>query len=113
MIRMQLLLGAGRDASLHADQHGQPGIDVQESRAMEGGGRAGGASDGDEKEGAGRGASFHADQHGQPCLHLEKAGPRCGGPQFNGGMCTAADADPRRRSSPYFVFLCSIDRLAD
>jgi hypothetical protein len=47
----------------HADQHGQPGVDVQESRPMEGGQRAGGASDGDEFEGAGRRASRHADQH--------------------------------------------------
>jgi Tetratricopeptide repeat len=39
-------------ASRHADQHGQPGVDVQESRAVEGGRRAGGASDEDEKEGA-------------------------------------------------------------
>ena len=46
------VLGAG--ASRHADQHGQPGVDVLESRTMEGGRRAGGASDGDEKEGAGR-----------------------------------------------------------
>ena len=44
------MLGAG--ASRHADQHGQPGVDVLESRPMEGGRRAGGASDGDEKEGA-------------------------------------------------------------
>src|SRR2546423_14350573 len=43
-------------ASFHADQHGQPGVDVLESRPMEGGRRAGGASDGDEKEGAGDGA---------------------------------------------------------
>ena len=45
------VLGAG--ASFHADQHGQPGVDVLESRTMEGGRRAGGASDGDEKEGVG------------------------------------------------------------
>src|SRR5947199_422365 len=49
--------GARRRASFHADQHGQPGVDVLESRAMEGGRRAmeGGqravcASDGDECE---------------------------------------------------------------
>jgi hypothetical protein len=42
----------GLGASRHADQHGQPGVDVPESRAMEGGRRAGGASDGDEFEGA-------------------------------------------------------------
>src|SRR2546423_14118644 len=57
--------GAWGGASFHADHHGQPGVDVQESRAMEGGRRAGGASDGDECEGAWGGASFHADQHGQ------------------------------------------------
>src|SRR5437764_10451774 len=39
--------GAWRRASFHADQHGQPGVDVQESRPMEGGRRAGSASDGD------------------------------------------------------------------
>jgi len=39
-------------------------IDVQESRPMEGGRRARGASNRDEFEGARRGASFHADQYG-------------------------------------------------
>src|SRR2546429_650313 len=41
---------------------------------MEGGRRAGGASDGDKKEGARRGASFHADQHEQPCLYIKERG---------------------------------------
>ena len=45
--------------------------DVQESRAMAGGGRAGRASDGDDEEGAGRGASQHADQHKQPGVYPE------------------------------------------
>ena len=49
-------------ASRHADQHGQPSVDEQESRAVE---RAVYASDGDEKEGTWGGASFHADQHKQ------------------------------------------------
>jgi len=40
---------------------GQPGVDVQESRAVEGGRRTGRASDGDEKEGVWGGASRHAD----------------------------------------------------
>jgi hypothetical protein len=44
----------------------QPGVDIPESRAVEEGRGAGGASNGDEKEGAGEGASRHADQHGQP-----------------------------------------------
>src|SRR5579871_5864197 len=56
---------AWRGASRHADQHGQSGVDVQESRPMEGGRGARRASDGDEKEGAWRGASRHAEQHGQ------------------------------------------------
>jgi hypothetical protein len=38
---------------------------------MEGGRRAGYASDGDEFEGAGAGASLHANQHGQSGVHLE------------------------------------------
>jgi hypothetical protein len=41
---------------------GQSGIDVPESRTMEGGGRAAGASDRGEKVGAGLGASFYANQ---------------------------------------------------
>ena len=41
--------GAWRGASRHADQHGQSGVDVQESRAMEGGRGARRASDGDEE----------------------------------------------------------------
>jgi hypothetical protein len=56
--------GARRRASRHADQHSQPGVDVQETRLMEGGRRARGASDRDKKEGAKRRASRHADQHG-------------------------------------------------
>jgi hypothetical protein len=56
--------GVRAGASGHTDQHGEPGIDVLESRTMEGGRRAGRASDGDEFEGVRAGASFHADQHG-------------------------------------------------
>jgi len=41
---------------------GQSGIDIPESRTMEGGGRAVGASDRGKKEGAGSGASFYANQ---------------------------------------------------
>ena len=60
-------------ASFHANQHGQPGLDVLEPRPMDAGGRAGGASDGDEEEGARGGASFHADQHKQPGPYLYEA----------------------------------------
>jgi len=52
--------GAWGGASFHADQHGQPGVDVQESRAVKGGRRAVCASDRDEKEGVWGGASRHA-----------------------------------------------------
>jgi hypothetical protein len=45
-------------ASGHADQHGQSGTDVPESRTMERGG-----SDRDEKEGVRAGASFYFNQH--------------------------------------------------
>ncbi|KAF7502208.1 hypothetical protein GJ744_006445 [Endocarpon pusillum] len=51
---------------LHNFKIFQPGVDVLESGAVEGGGRAGGASDGDEKEGAWGGTSRHADQHAKP-----------------------------------------------
>jgi hypothetical protein len=42
--------GARAGAFRHAEQHGHSGVDVLESRAIEGGGRAGGAGDGDEIE---------------------------------------------------------------
>lgn len=45
-------VGGGGVASRHADQHEQPGVGVRESKAAKGGGRAGGTSNGDEKEGA-------------------------------------------------------------
>jgi tetratricopeptide (TPR) repeat protein len=52
--------GAGPGASLYADQHGQPGVDVQELRAIEGDRRVVCVNDRDEKEGAGPGAFRHA-----------------------------------------------------
>src|SRR5947207_1472700 len=78
-------------ASFHADQYGQPGVDVEESRPMEGGRRAGCASDGDELEGAGDGASFHADQHGQPGVDVLESRPMEGGRRAGG----ASDADEK------------------
>jgi len=48
-------------------------VDVQESRAVEGGRRAVGAGGGDEKDGAGRGASKHADQYGQTDVDVFEA----------------------------------------
>jgi hypothetical protein len=56
---------AGRGTSLHADEHGQSGVDVPESRPMEGSGAAGSKSNGDEKEGAGGGTPRHVDERGQ------------------------------------------------
>ena len=47
----------GAEHPSHADQHGQPGVDVPESRSMEGGRRARGASDGDSQEETGGGPS--------------------------------------------------------
>jgi hypothetical protein len=58
------------------DQHGQLGLDVPESRPMDAGGRAGGASGGDEKESAGARASRHADQHEQSCLYFQESKSR-------------------------------------
>jgi hypothetical protein len=52
---------------------GKSGIDVPESRRMEGDGRAAGASDRDEKEGAGSGASFHANQHRQSGFDIQES----------------------------------------
>jgi hypothetical protein len=63
-------------ASRHAEKHEQSGVDVHESRTMEGGRRAVCASNGDEFEGVGVGASRHADQHEQPCLDIEIPRPR-------------------------------------
>ena len=55
--------GTRAGASFYAGQHGQPGVDVLESRTMEGGRRARDTSDGDEKEGTRAGASRYDDQH--------------------------------------------------
>ena len=80
--------------SFHADQHGQPGVDVQESRAAEGGGRAGGASDGDGKEGAWGGASRHADQHGQPGIRVSVSKSERRGHPNDGKVLRATEAYP-------------------
>jgi hypothetical protein len=53
--------GFGRGSSRLTDQHGQTGVDVQESRSMERGPRPGGPIDKGEKEDARRGASRHID----------------------------------------------------
>ena len=42
-----------REASFHAEQHGQPGLDIPELRTLEGSREAGSGSDGDQEEGAG------------------------------------------------------------
>src|SRR3984957_6426813 len=101
--------GAWRGTSFHADQHGQPGVDVLESRPMAGSRRARCASDGDEKEGAWGGTSRHADQYGQSCFHLERAGSTCGGSQIDEGVYAPSVPVARRRSLPYSVFVCSIE----
>jgi len=51
--------------------HSQPGVELPESRAAEGGEGAGCASGGDEFEGAGAGTPLHAGQHEQSCFSLE------------------------------------------
>jgi hypothetical protein len=63
--------GIGAEASFHADQHGQSGVDVPELRTMEGGRRAKSAGDGDEFEGVGAGVSRYADQYEQFYLDME------------------------------------------
>ena len=67
---------------------------VQESRPVEGGRRAGRASDGEEKEGAWGGASRHADQHGQSSTYVEmrKQESRCY--LLDGKVRRATEADP-------------------
>src|ERR1043166_6246206 len=49
---------------------------------MEGGRRAGRASDEDFQERAGRGTSFHADQHGQPGVDVQESRPMEGGEEL-------------------------------
>jgi hypothetical protein len=56
-------LGFTIGLSYHAEQHGQPGVDVQELRPVEGGQRARGSTNGNKKAGAWGGASRHADQY--------------------------------------------------
>ena len=46
--------GAKAEVHFRADQHSQSGVNVLESKTMEGGGRVEGASDGDESESAGQ-----------------------------------------------------------
>src|SRR5271170_5578207 len=76
--------GARPGASFHADQHGQPSVNVPESRTMEGGRRAVCASNGDEFEGARPGASRHADQHGQPSVNVPESRTMEGGRRAGG-----------------------------
>ncbi len=56
---------------------------------MEGGGKARGASNGDEKEGAGPGASEHANQHGQSGVDIPESRMIEGGRRARG----ASDRD--------------------
>src|SRR2546423_11317519 len=60
-----------------------------QSRTMEEGGEAGGASHGDEKEGGGSGASRHAHQHEQPDDDVHEARTVKGG----GGAVCASHGD--------------------
>ena len=62
---------AERKAFRYADQHDQPGLDILESRRLEGGWRAAGESDKDKEENAGREAFRHAGQHGQLGLDIK------------------------------------------
>lgn len=55
--------GAWVRVSRHAGQHGQPSVDVLESRPVEGGRRTGGVSDRDEKEGAWEGTPKHFERY--------------------------------------------------
>ena len=54
----------GTWASFHADQYGQPSINILESRPMEGSWGAGRPRDADKEESAGTWASWHTDQYG-------------------------------------------------
>lgn len=60
----------------HSDQHRQPGIDIQDSRMMEGGGRAVSAAEGGDEEGGRVKASIHANQHEQPPFIAQESTPR-------------------------------------
>jgi hypothetical protein len=55
--------------------HSQPGVELPESRAVEGGEGAGCAIGGDEFEGAGQGTPLHPGQHEQSCFSLVKNVP--------------------------------------
>jgi hypothetical protein len=87
--RIRIISGPWSGASLPADQHGQPGVDVLESRAMEGGRRAASQRVGYMFEGAGRRASLHADQHGQPGVDVLESRAMEGG----GRAGSASDGD--------------------
>jgi hypothetical protein len=50
--------------SFHADQHGQPRVDIFRLRPIGGGGKAGAASNGDKQDEARSRPFRHANQHG-------------------------------------------------
>jgi hypothetical protein len=56
--------GAGRQASRNAEQYGQPGYDILESRTIDRGGDNKSAGTGDKEEGNRRQASLNAKQYG-------------------------------------------------
>jgi hypothetical protein len=68
---------------------------------MEGGGGAGGASDGDVLEGAWRGASFYADQHEQSCINMRSLAVEIGCLGINHGMSRLVDKDSGRFASKH------------
>ncbi len=70
---------------------------------MDGGGRAGGASDGNKKESAGSRASRHADQHGQPGINTMESrtvdgGGKAGGASNGNEFKSVKDGGRRRKS---------------
>ena len=85
-------------------QHSQHGVDIQESRVVEGGQKVRGGSDGDSKEGAWGGASRHAGLHGQPRIYLEAPMLQRGGHLINAKMLLATETSPWPLKSPYNVF---------
>ncbi|KFZ24051.1 hypothetical protein V502_01463 [Pseudogymnoascus sp. VKM F-4520 (FW-2644)] len=92
----RMRLGWRPGASIHADQHGEPGLDILEPGSLEGGRGLGIAGDGDEEEGVEPRASRHADEHGEPGHDIPGARPLEG----SRGLESGSDGDDEECARP-------------
>ena len=75
-------------------QYGQPSVDVQQTRPMEGGRRTGGTSSADRYKGAWGETSRHVNRHEQPRTYIKAPKPQSRGHLDNAKMLPATETDP-------------------